>query len=149
MKFATFENNGQRYVGLLRSDARAIRPIDATDLVRVGAQFDAPKSSVSSGMESIPLGEARLLAPIREARRNHFCVERNYRGNADPILRVPSQVKDGNKLTPDRSGSGIARDEETFAKYLMTRDQHAAQQHIGGVRSHDHHSHSRIKGGAL
>jgi hypothetical protein len=120
MKFAALENNGQRRVGLLRPDAREICPICATDLAEVIAQFDALKPSLSSGMESMPLGEVRLLAPIPEARRNLFCVERNYRGNADPFLRVPFQVKDGHNFTPDRSGSGIARNEETFAKYLMT-----------------------------
>jgi 2-keto-4-pentenoate hydratase/2-oxohepta-3-ene-1,7-dioic acid hydratase in catechol pathway len=87
MKFATFEHNGQRHVGLLRSDAKAVRPIDVTDLVEVIARFDALKPSLSSGVESIPLGEVRLLAPIPEPRRNIFCVGKNYREHAEEFSR--------------------------------------------------------------
>ena len=57
MKFATFEHNGLRRVGLVLPDVDAIRPIDATDLVEVIAQFDALKRSFFTGTESIPLAD--------------------------------------------------------------------------------------------
>ena len=41
MKFATFERNGQRRVGLVGPDADAICPIDAANLVELIARFDA------------------------------------------------------------------------------------------------------------
>jgi Domain of unknown function (DUF2437) len=107
MKFATFERDGQRGVGLLGPDAEAIRPIDPTDLVEVIARFDALKPPLSSGMEAIPLGEVRLLAPIPEPRRNILRLGRKYREHADQIVQELFKVKDGHILTPDRSGSGI------------------------------------------
>ena len=87
MKFATFEHNGLRRVGLVLPDVDAIRPIDATDLVEVIAQFDALKRSFFTGTESIPLAEVHLLAPIPVPRRNIFCVGRNYLEHADEFSR--------------------------------------------------------------
>ena len=99
MKFATFEHNGLRRVGLVLPDVDAIRPIDATDLVEVIAQFDALKRSFFTGTESIPLAEVHLLAPIPVPRRNIFCVGRNYLEHADEFSRsgYEAGAKPGNE----------------------------------------------------
>jgi 2-keto-4-pentenoate hydratase/2-oxohepta-3-ene-1,7-dioic acid hydratase in catechol pathway len=99
MKFATFEHNGLRRVGLLLPDVDTIRPTDATDLVEVIAQFDALKPSFSYGTESIRLAEVHLLAPIPAPRRNIFCVGRNYLEHADEFSRsgYEAGAKPGNE----------------------------------------------------
>jgi 2-keto-4-pentenoate hydratase/2-oxohepta-3-ene-1,7-dioic acid hydratase in catechol pathway len=99
MKFAMFEHNGLRRVGLLLSEVETIRPIDATDLVEVIAEFDALKASLSSATESIPLAEVHLLAPIPAPRRNIFCVGRNYLEHADEFSRsgYEAGAKPGNE----------------------------------------------------
>jgi 2-keto-4-pentenoate hydratase/2-oxohepta-3-ene-1,7-dioic acid hydratase in catechol pathway len=87
MKFATFEHDGLRRVGLLLPDSGTICPIDAADLVEVIANVDALKPSLHSVTESSPLAEVRLLAPIPAPRRNIFCVGRNYLDHADEFSR--------------------------------------------------------------
>jgi 2-keto-4-pentenoate hydratase/2-oxohepta-3-ene-1,7-dioic acid hydratase in catechol pathway len=99
MKFATFEHDGLRRVGLLLPDSDTICPIDAADLVEVIANFDALKPSLHSVTESIPLAEVRLLAPIPAPRRNIFCVGRNYLDHADEFSRsgYEAGAKPGNE----------------------------------------------------
>jgi 2-keto-4-pentenoate hydratase/2-oxohepta-3-ene-1,7-dioic acid hydratase in catechol pathway len=87
MKFATFEHDGRRRVGLLEPEADVLRPVDATDMVDLITRFEALMPSLSSIGPAIPLSEVHLVAPIPEPRRNIFCVGTNYREHADEFSR--------------------------------------------------------------
>jgi hypothetical protein len=83
MKFATFEHDGRRRVGLLEPGTDVLRPVDATDMVDLITRFETLVPSLSSIGPAIPLPEVRLVAPIPEPRRNIFASERTT-GNTPP-----------------------------------------------------------------
>jgi 2-keto-4-pentenoate hydratase/2-oxohepta-3-ene-1,7-dioic acid hydratase in catechol pathway len=87
MKFATFEHDGRRHVGLLQPAANVLCPVDATDMIDLITRFDALVPSLSSIGPAIPVSQVHLLAPIPEPRRNIFCVGKNYREHANEFSR--------------------------------------------------------------
>lgn len=95
MRFVTFSDNGQDYLGVLNPDngdivdlarAGADLPSDMTDLVALGdAGIAAAKSAVASasGDAIRPAGSVKIRAPFPRPRRNILCVGKNYREHAD------------------------------------------------------------------
>jgi len=88
MRFATFEQNGRRQVGIVSADGTSIAPLDlpAEQAERgVLAVVELAGQGVDPGTlrgASVAASEVRLLAPIPRPRRNVFCVGRNYRDHA-------------------------------------------------------------------
>jgi 2-keto-4-pentenoate hydratase/2-oxohepta-3-ene-1,7-dioic acid hydratase in catechol pathway len=87
MKFATFQHNGRRRVGLLTPDGTAIRPLPAADMLDLITRFESLEPHLFEGDEIIPLIAVQVLAPIPDPRRNIFCVGKNYLEHAAEFSR--------------------------------------------------------------
>lgn len=93
MKLVSYLHRGAVGVGAVNSAEDAILPLgtgaaalprDINDLIAMGdAGLEAAAAKVVRGdAGSIPLAEAKLLAPVPRPRRNIICVGKNYREHA-------------------------------------------------------------------
>jgi 2-keto-4-pentenoate hydratase/2-oxohepta-3-ene-1,7-dioic acid hydratase in catechol pathway len=91
MKLVTFDNQGAR-AGLVLGDmihdiaTHTSLPASLLDIVRLGAPALAELRALAASLQDtpgIPLGAARLLAPIPRPARNIFCVGLNYQAHID------------------------------------------------------------------
>jgi 2-keto-4-pentenoate hydratase/2-oxohepta-3-ene-1,7-dioic acid hydratase in catechol pathway len=91
MRFATFTDGRQRYVGRVSPDGKTITKLDVADesaqkgvlgLIELATQGqDLDKYAGAS----VPVASVRLEAPIPLPRRNIFCVGRNYHAHAKEL----------------------------------------------------------------
>lgn len=91
MRFATFTDGRQRYVGRVSPDGKTITKLDVADesaqkgvlgLIELAMQGqDLDKYAGAS----VPVASVRLEAPIPLPRRNIFCVGRNYHAHAKEL----------------------------------------------------------------
>lgn len=87
MKFATYQQDGRRCVGVVSADGQTVRrlPLSETQAARgalavIDLQLAAePLAPVG---DPIPLSQVRLEAPVPVPRRNIWCVGRNYHAHA-------------------------------------------------------------------
>ncbi|NGM88059.1 fumarylacetoacetate hydrolase family protein [Parapusillimonas sp. SGNA-6] len=91
MRFATFTDGRQRYVGKVSPDGETITTLDLADefaekgvlglmeLATQGQDLDQYAGA------SVPVSSVRLEAPIPRPRRNIFCVGRNYHAHAKEL----------------------------------------------------------------
>ena len=103
MRIATFEHMGRRRVGVVSGDGGSVQPLQlpqaAADLgvlalvqdAAAGVPLPPPDGS------ALPLDAVTLEAPIPRARRNLFCVGRNYHEHAKELSG--SVFKDSNANT--------------------------------------------------
>ena len=87
MKFATYQHDGRRCVGIVSADGQSVRrlPLSEAQAARgVLAVIDLQLAGehTSPVGESIPLSQVRLEAPVPTPRRNIWCVGRNYHAHA-------------------------------------------------------------------
>lgn len=91
MRFATFTDGRQRYVGRVSPDGTTITTLDLADesaqkgvlglieLATHGQNLDEYAGA------TVPVASVRLEAPIPRPRRNIFCVGRNYHAHAKEL----------------------------------------------------------------
>ena len=100
MRIASYQQNGQRHVGIVSIDGQSVTPLNLTpgqattgvlalierggDLTQLGALYGTP----------LALAAVRLEAPIPIPRRNIFCIGRNYHAHARELSA--SVFKDNN-----------------------------------------------------
>ncbi len=82
MKLVTYQHDGRVSIGLLREsdivDLSAVAP-DMLSLIDMGATGLAQaRVAGEAAASTVPLADARLLAPIPTPRRNAMCVGKNY-----------------------------------------------------------------------
>lgn len=86
MKLATIEYQGKMSIGAVRDDGVVLLDSVAPDMLALidgGTQKLAEAKQVAdSARETIPLAQAKLLAPIPRPRKNIFAVGRNYADHA-------------------------------------------------------------------
>ncbi|MDX3904711.1 MAG: fumarylacetoacetate hydrolase family protein [Pigmentiphaga sp.] len=88
MKFANVQTADTKTIALVDPDKGRYWPLPemapgfAGDMVQLVQDFEGIKSRLAARGEGRPLGEARLLAPIDQPRRNIFCVGKNYHDHA-------------------------------------------------------------------
>jgi 2-keto-4-pentenoate hydratase/2-oxohepta-3-ene-1,7-dioic acid hydratase in catechol pathway len=99
MKLVTFDNHGPR-AGLVLDDtvhdiaAHSSLPASLLDIVRLGEPALLEMRALASALQGkpgIPLGAARLLAPIPRPARNVFCVGLNYQAHIDEGRTRPGE----------------------------------------------------------
>ncbi|MEX0921739.1 MAG: fumarylacetoacetate hydrolase family protein [Rhodovibrionaceae bacterium] len=86
MKFATFEWQGTRHLGIVGGDGTEVARLpmelspgpaeEAGVTALIGREVPEPE-------ETLPLSEVHLLAPVPRPRRNIFCVGKNYYAHAE------------------------------------------------------------------
>ena len=91
MRFATFNNGHERFVGVVSLDKKTITTLALPKNVAnqgVLALIDMANQGLdilSYLGAAFPIGSVRLEAPIPHPRRNIFCVGRNYREHAKEL----------------------------------------------------------------
>jgi 2-keto-4-pentenoate hydratase/2-oxohepta-3-ene-1,7-dioic acid hydratase in catechol pathway len=88
MRYATFNHQGRRQVGLVSPDGRTVTPlaVPAADAQRgvlaLIEQLAAGGKPPQAAGAALPLASVKLEAPIPVPRRNVWCVGRNYHAHA-------------------------------------------------------------------
>ena len=88
MKFATFNHQGQRHVGVLAADGRTVTALDLPaaagerGMLALIEQLAGGAAMPATRGAALPLGGVKLEAPIPVPRRNVWCVGRNYHAHA-------------------------------------------------------------------
>ncbi len=88
MRFATIELNGAATVAIVSRDSKQYWPIDEVlpgfkgDMVDLIRAVPDPQSQLKTSGAGKPLDGIRVLAPIRNPRRNVFLVGKNYHEHA-------------------------------------------------------------------
>jgi 2-keto-4-pentenoate hydratase/2-oxohepta-3-ene-1,7-dioic acid hydratase in catechol pathway len=99
MKLVTFDSQGAR-AGLVLGDmvhdiaAQTSLPASLLDIVRLGEPALVELRALATALQGkpgIPLGTARLLAPIPRPARNIFCVGLNYQAHIDEGRTRPGE----------------------------------------------------------
>jgi 2-keto-4-pentenoate hydratase/2-oxohepta-3-ene-1,7-dioic acid hydratase in catechol pathway len=90
MKVATVSIAGERRVGQITSDGRALAPFDlpiseAQDGILALIRRNAP--GLPPTLSPVPLNQVAMEAPIPQPRRNIFCVGKNYHEHAHEFAR--------------------------------------------------------------
>jgi 2-keto-4-pentenoate hydratase/2-oxohepta-3-ene-1,7-dioic acid hydratase in catechol pathway len=91
MRFATFTDGRQRYVGRVSPDGKTITKLDlANELAQKGVLGLIELATQGQDLDkyagaSVPVASVRLEAPIPLPRRNIFCVGRNYHAHAKEL----------------------------------------------------------------
>jgi len=91
MRYATFNHQGRRQVGLVSPDGRTVTPLDvpAADAQRgvlaLIEQLAAGGKPPQAAGAALPLASVKLEAPIPVPRRNVWCVGRNYHAHAKEL----------------------------------------------------------------
>jgi 2-keto-4-pentenoate hydratase/2-oxohepta-3-ene-1,7-dioic acid hydratase in catechol pathway len=88
MRYATFNHQGRRQVGLIAADGRTVTALDLKSahpdrgMLAMIEQLAGGGARPASVGPAIPLADVRLEAPIPLPRRNVWCVGRNYHAHA-------------------------------------------------------------------
>ena len=88
MRFATFNYQGLRQVGMVAADGRTVTALDLKSVPPGRGMLGLIEQLAGGGPQpaatgpAIPLGDVRLEAPIPLPRRNVWCVGRNYHAHA-------------------------------------------------------------------
>jgi 2-keto-4-pentenoate hydratase/2-oxohepta-3-ene-1,7-dioic acid hydratase in catechol pathway len=91
MRFATFTDGRQRYVGKVSPDGETITTLDLADeFAEKGVLGLMEWATQGQDLDqyagaSVPVSSVRLEAPIPRPRRNIFCVGRNYHAHAKEL----------------------------------------------------------------
>ncbi|NYT35902.1 FAA hydrolase family protein [Allopusillimonas soli] len=92
MRFATFEHNQHRHVGIVSGDGLSVQPLAVSDSVAaqgvlglIALASDGAALAELSAHDAVAMAQVRLLAPIPRPRRNIFCVGRNYHAHAKEL----------------------------------------------------------------
>ena len=100
MRFATFQYNGQRHVGLVSSDGLSVTPLRLSEsqahqgVLAIISQPGEWASLAANGAAAVAIKDVTLESPIPVPRRNIFCVGRNYHAHAKELSA--SVFKDNN-----------------------------------------------------
>ncbi|MBL3703412.1 hydrolase [Sulfitobacter sp. BDSS02] len=101
MKFATFEIQSERRVGLVDPDGSTVRPFDLTlEESAQGVAVLIGRSEMPRQMEPIPLSQVKLCAPIPRPSRNIFCVGKNYHAHAEEFASSGFDSSAANSVVP-------------------------------------------------
>ena len=91
MRFATFNHQGRRQVGVVAADGRSVTaldlhgaPADRGMLSMIEQLAGGAKLPATTG-SALPLDSVKLEAPIPVPRRNVWCVGRNYHAHAKEL----------------------------------------------------------------
>lgn len=102
MRIATYQLNGQRFVGTVSADGNQVTAFSLpTDQAAKGAQFiidslvEGKKLPPSDG-PAVALSDVRLEAPLPIPRRNLWCVGRNYHAHAQELQASVFKDNDAN-----------------------------------------------------
>jgi len=83
MKFAVFNWKGKTCVGRVVEDDSAIECFDIPEAsIRTEGVVALIEKPLPKAMETVPLSEVELLAPVPRPSRNIFCVGKNYHEHA-------------------------------------------------------------------
>ncbi|MBC7468980.1 MAG: fumarylacetoacetate hydrolase family protein [Ramlibacter sp.] len=88
MRFATFNHQGQRHVGVFAADGRTVTALDLPaaagerGMLALIEQLAGGAAMPATRGAALPLGGVKLEAPIPVPRRNVWCVGRNYHAHA-------------------------------------------------------------------
>ena len=88
MRFATFNHQGQRQVGVVAADGLTVTALDMKSVPTGRGMLGLIEQLAGGGAQpaatgrAIPLRDLRLEAPIPVPRRNVWCVGRNYHAHA-------------------------------------------------------------------
>lgn len=91
MRFATFMEGPERFVGSVSQDGRSINKLNlSSDVAHHGVlslieMVARGEPLLSMAQDSLPIEAIALLAPIPRPRRNIFCVGRNYHAHAKEL----------------------------------------------------------------
>lgn len=108
MKIVAFTHNGQSGVGLVSSDLLQVQPFDLPQAQReLGAlpivEMQVRGEALPKLLPSIPLADAKVIAPLPKPRRNIFCVGKNYYAHAREFAGsgFDSSAKSGGDIPAD------------------------------------------------
>lgn len=88
MKLANLELAGEKFIAVVDTGTSRYWPVQSLipefrgDMVQLVQQFDQFKGDLRRREAGMPLGDAKVLAPIDNPRRNIFCVGKNYHEHA-------------------------------------------------------------------
>ena len=84
MKFARYRKDGSFRIGIVDPDGATIRDMapSCVDMLELIGRYDELRPEIRATGSAVPLGEAKLEAPIPSPRRNIFCVGKNYHEHA-------------------------------------------------------------------
>lgn len=79
MKFATYQHDGKRHVGVVDAAAETVTPLDLSEAqAHRGVASLIGKPTIPSAGAPVPLSAVKLEAPLPRPDRNIFCVGKNY-----------------------------------------------------------------------
>ncbi|WP_061542168.1 fumarylacetoacetate hydrolase family protein [Collimonas fungivorans] len=102
MRIATYQLNGQRYVGTVSADGTQVTPLSFTKeqaskgaLAVIDSLVESNKLPPSNG-QAVAISEVQLEAPLPVPRRNLWCVGRNYHAHAQELQASVFKDNDAN-----------------------------------------------------
>ena len=79
MKFATYQHDGKRHVGVVDAAAETVTPLDLSEAqAHRGVASLIGMPTIPSAGAPVPLSTVKLEAPLPRPDRNIFCVGKNY-----------------------------------------------------------------------